>query len=185
MELSSWETFGLHHAVLRGCARSSFPGEVPFRMSPFILLLFPVRIFLERATAPSFSSRSSHFCLSAREALFHHRFFFKTFFQVQTRASSIPKRIVCFLVSNIVCSHSRVAPSDLPSHSPARIPALDSCYRQFVLQCTCTIPFVFPVSPSSVLFRGLSFRTPQFETDLVFDRYGSLLVASKISHGFR
>ena len=151
--------------------------------------MFPVRILLERATARSFGSRPSHFCFSVREALFHRRFFYTPSCHVDTRASFIPKRIACFLVSKIVCSPSRLALGNLPSPSvepsPARAPDLESCYRQCILRCTCTNPSVSPVSPSSVLCRGLSFRTPQLETNLVYDRHGRFRVASTISHGFR
>jgi len=59
------------------------------------------------------------------------------------------------------CARPRLAPSNLPSPSPARTPALESCYRQFALQCICINPFVFHVSPSSVLCRGRWFRTPE------------------------
>ena len=162
--------------MARGRARSAFPGKVIFSTTFFILILFPARIFLQRATAPSYGSRPSHFCLSARGALFQRRFVSKTYCHVVSRETFIPKRIVCFLVSKIVCSSraavsplpphpsphpcpppsspTTLAPSSLPSPSPARTPALESCYRQLVLPSICTNPYVSPVSPFFCIVPG-------------------------------
>ena len=53
-----------------------------------------------------------------------------------------------------------------------------------VLQYTCTNPSVFPVSPSSILRRGLPFRTPHFGTDLVYARHGRFCWQERLRTGF-
>ena len=87
------------------------------------------------------------------------------------QACFIPKRIVCFLVSEIVCGSpaifSPLPPYPTPGpHSPssspstpfprnpsstcsAYSPALEACFRRFVLQRTFTNPSLPHVSPSS------------------------------------
>ena len=145
--------------LARGCARSTFPGGIIFGMTSFILIFFPLRIFLEQATAPIFSSRLSHFCLLAREALFHRRFFSAKYCHVDTRARFIPQHIVRFLVSKIVCSSciavsplmtpdpvphpcpllsspSKLCPRNLLSPSNVRTPSLESSYREFLRKFT-------------------------------------------------
>jgi len=50
----------------RGRAGSTFPGEIIFRMTSFVLILFPVRIVLERTTAPSMQFPLSKIVCSSR-----------------------------------------------------------------------------------------------------------------------
>ena len=78
----------------------------------------------------------------------------------QVSISFMPTRIVSFLLSKVVCSSRDVnpslppwpelhtyppppspytlCPSNSPSSSPGRTPALGAFYRRFVLQFTCT-----------------------------------------------
>ena len=72
-----------------------------FLNSFFVLIPVPVRISLERATAPSFGSRPSHFCVSARDDLSQHLFSSTTFRNVDSRASVSLTNVVClFLFPN-------------------------------------------------------------------------------------
>ena len=83
--------------LARGRARSKFLGENVLSMASFALILFSVRIFLERATAPVSGSRPSAFCLSAREALFHRRIFSTTSLNADTRESLSLRALFVFL----------------------------------------------------------------------------------------
>ena len=100
---------------------STFPGEIISAWLPsfspptsFVLVLFPVRTFLEWATAPSFGSCPPHFCLSAREALFHRRFFSKISRHVDTRVSRSGRRnsgtVSCTLDMDVATWPARFSP---------------------------------------------------------------------------
>ena len=99
----------------RGRAHSTFPGEIIFSTASFVLISFPVRIFSERATALSCGSRPSHFCFSARDDLFQHKFFSKTFRNADSQVGLILTRVVCLLASKLVYS-SRAVVTSLPPY---------------------------------------------------------------------
>jgi len=101
--------------LARGRARSAFRGEIIFSVTSLVLIIFPVRIFLERATAPSFRPSSVPFLLLGQGQLAPPPILFHSISQRRHPGKFYLYARCFFLVSNIVHSFRAVV-SPLPPY---------------------------------------------------------------------